>query len=235
MTGLATSRKHASTHCMQILPGLIPSPRPPLLIRSIPAPMSAARLSRPRQASRHLSRSMKSDTEAPVHGDWSESQTSVAPPKVFEAVGQGHGAHRARPASRRSAACAASGQAAAPWRMSRNHRYRRHAHRRGMRRRARAAMQWPDATRLSSSGRSNKERSMGNIKFEGSPPYALPIAQYVTARAEGAVVEMTLEVITPGKKPSIVPIKVQMTLDSARSLRAQLQPAITRAEVHQRP
>ena len=59
---------------------------------------------------------------------------------------------------------------------------------------------------------------MGNIKFEGSPPYALPIAQNVTARAEGAVVEMTLDVITPGKEPSIVPIKVQMTPDSARSL-----------------
>ena len=58
---------------------------------------------------------------------------------------------------------------------------------------------------------------MGNIKFEGSPPYALPIAQHVTARAEGAVVEMTLEVITPGKEPSIVPIKVQMTSDAARS------------------
>jgi hypothetical protein len=65
---------------------------------------------------------------------------------------------------------------------------------------------------------------MGNIKFEGRLPYALPIAQNVTARAEGAVVEMTLEVITPGKEPSIVPIKVQMTSDSARSLRAQLQP-----------
>src|SRR5262249_49285338 len=59
-------------------------------------------------------------------------------------------------------------------------------------------------------------------------------AQHVTARAEGAVVEMMMEVITPGKEPSIVPIKVQMTSDSARSLRAQLQPAITMAEVHQR-
>jgi hypothetical protein len=49
---------------------------------------------------------------------------------------------------------------------------------------------------------------MGNIKFEGSPPYALPIAQNVRARAEGAVVEMTLEVITPSKEPAIVPIKV---------------------------
>ena len=70
---------------------------------------------------------------------------------------------------------------------------------------------------------------MGNIKFEGTPPYALPIAQYVTARAEGAVVEMTLEVIAPGKA-----VKVQMTSDSARSLRAQFQPAITMAELHQR-
>src|SRR5215468_6812540 len=72
MTGLATSRKHASTRCVQILPGTIPCPRPSPLIRSIPAPMSAARLSRPRRASRHLSRSMKSNTEAPKHGDWSE-------------------------------------------------------------------------------------------------------------------------------------------------------------------
>ena len=75
---------------------------------------------------------------------------------------------------------------------------------------------------------------MGNIKFEGNLPYALPIAQYVTARAEGVVIEMTLEVIVPGKESSIVPVKVQMTSDSARSLRAQLQPAITMAEVHQR-
>jgi hypothetical protein len=57
---------------------------------------------------------------------------------------------------------------------------------------------------------------MGKIKFEGNPPYALPMVQNVTARAEGAVVEMTLEEITPGKEPSIVPIKVQMTSDSAR-------------------
>jgi hypothetical protein len=75
---------------------------------------------------------------------------------------------------------------------------------------------------------------MGKIKFEGNPPYTLPIAQTVTARAEGVAVEMTLDVIAPGKEPSIVPIKVQLTLESARSLRAQLQPAITMAEVHQR-
>jgi hypothetical protein len=45
---------------------------------------------------------------------------------------------------------------------------------------------------------------------------------------------VTLDVIAPGKEPSIVPIKVQMAVDSARSLRAQLQPAITMAEVRQK-
>jgi hypothetical protein len=75
---------------------------------------------------------------------------------------------------------------------------------------------------------------MGKIKFEGNPPYALPIVQNVMARAEGAAVELTLDVIASGKEPSLVPIKVQMMVDSARSLRAQLQPAITMAELHQR-
>jgi hypothetical protein len=48
---------------------------------------------------------------------------------------------------------------------------------------------------------------MGKIKFEGNPPNALPMVQNVTARAEGAVIEVTLDVIAPGKEPSIVPIK----------------------------
>jgi hypothetical protein len=54
---------------------------------------------------------------------------------------------------------------------------------------------------------------MGKIKFEGNPPYALPIVQNVTARAEGAAVELTLDVIASGKEPSLVPIKVQMMVD----------------------
>src|SRR5262245_54367227 len=75
---------------------------------------------------------------------------------------------------------------------------------------------------------------IGKIEFEGNPQYALPLVHGVTARAEGAVTEVTLDVIAPGKEPSIVPIKVQMAVDSARSLRAQLQPAITMAEVRQK-
>jgi hypothetical protein len=33
------------------------------------------------------------------------------------------------------------------------------------------------------------------------------------ARAEGATVEVTMDVIAPGKEPSLVPIRVQMTVD----------------------
>jgi hypothetical protein len=75
---------------------------------------------------------------------------------------------------------------------------------------------------------------MGKIKFEGGLPYALPIVQDATARAEGAAVELTLDIIAPGKEPSLVPIKVQMTADSARSLQAQLQSAITMADLRSR-
>jgi hypothetical protein len=79
-----------------------------------------------------------------------------------------------------------------------------------------------------------RKQFVGKIRFDGSAPYALPIVQNVTARAEAATVEVTIDVIAPGKEPSIVPVKVQMTVDFARSLRSQLQSAITRAEVYQK-
>jgi len=49
----------------------------------------------------------------------------------------------------------------------------------------------------------------------------------VTARAEGAVIEVIPDVSRPAKSHRIVPIKVQMAVDFSRSLHAQLQPAIT--------
>ena len=75
---------------------------------------------------------------------------------------------------------------------------------------------------------------MGNIKFEGDPPYTLPMAQTVTARPGRKTVEVILEVIAPGKVPSLVPIKIQMAPDSARTLQAQLQPAIRMTEAYQK-
>jgi hypothetical protein len=42
---------------------------------------------------------------------------------------------------------------------------------------------------------------MEKIKFEGNPPYALPMVQDVIARAEGAAVEVTLDLIAPPPVP----------------------------------
>jgi hypothetical protein len=71
---------------------------------------------------------------------------------------------------------------------------------------------------------------MGAIRFEGDPPYALPVAQEASANPEGEGVALTLRVIVPGKPPSLVPIRVQMTFEVAQHLLAQLVPAMRMAE-----
>jgi hypothetical protein len=75
---------------------------------------------------------------------------------------------------------------------------------------------------------------MGEIKYEGDPPYSLPVAQSASASAVDETVELTLRVIVPGKFPSPAPIRVQMTIDAARDLQAQMIPAIRMAEVRSR-
>jgi hypothetical protein len=75
---------------------------------------------------------------------------------------------------------------------------------------------------------------MNPVKFEGDPPYTLPVAQDAGANAAGEIVEVTLRVIVPGKLPSPAPIRVQMTVDVARNLQSQLIPAIRMAEVRAR-
>jgi hypothetical protein len=75
---------------------------------------------------------------------------------------------------------------------------------------------------------------MGKITFEGGPPYTLPVAQDASASAVDETVEVTLRVVVPGNLPSPAPIRVQMTADVARTLHAQLQPAIIVAEARAR-
>lgn len=79
-----------------------------------------------------------------------------------------------------------------------------------------------------------KKWPMGIIKFEGDPPYALPVAQGASANAEGEAVALTLRVIGPGKRPSLVPIRVQMTFEVAQNLLAQLVPAMRMAGLRAR-
>ena len=69
------------------------------------------------------------------------------------------------------------------------------------------------------------------IKFEGDPPYDLPIAQSAEARAEGINVELVLYVSVPGKLPSPAPVRVQMKPEIAWTLVTQMQPCATAAEM----
>ena len=69
------------------------------------------------------------------------------------------------------------------------------------------------------------------IKFEGDPPYDLPLAQSAEARAEGITVELVLRVSIPGKQPSPAPVRVQMMPEVARTLATQMQPCATAAEM----
>src|SRR5262249_26485087 len=78
MTALATSRKHVSTRCVRTPPGPIHRPGRSLLIRATPAPVSAATMSRPCHPWRHHSPSMRSDVQAPEHGELFASQASAA-------------------------------------------------------------------------------------------------------------------------------------------------------------
>jgi hypothetical protein len=71
---------------------------------------------------------------------------------------------------------------------------------------------------------------MGEIIFEGNPPFDLPVAQTAEARVEGETVEMFLTVSVPEVKPTPVRIRVAMTWETAAKLGVQLGPVSATAE-----
>lgn len=75
---------------------------------------------------------------------------------------------------------------------------------------------------------------MGNVRFEGDPPYDLPPSQTAEVQAVGETVELTLHIIVPGKLLSPAPIRVQMTATVARGLAGQMTAAATAAEMRAR-
>ena len=83
----------------------------------------------------------------------------------------------------------------------------------------------------SGAGERGEAKFMGTINFKGDPPYALLVAQDAGASAVGEIVEVTLHVVVPGKRPSPAPIRFQMTFEAAQNLQSQLIPAIRTAAV----
>ena len=60
------------------------------------------------------------------------------------------------------------------------------------------------------------------IKFEGDPPYDLPVAQTAYSRPRGEIVEVILIVSVPGIQPEMVEVRVPMSRETAQALGAQL-------------
>jgi hypothetical protein len=75
---------------------------------------------------------------------------------------------------------------------------------------------------------------MGTVTFEGEAPFELALQRLPTARAEGESVLVILPVFVPGEPQDTLDIRVMMAIQHAEQLFAQLQPALTMANVNLR-
>ncbi len=67
------------------------------------------------------------------------------------------------------------------------------------------------------------------IRFEGNPPYHLPVVQSIEAVAEGEIVELVVHVWLTGKSPALASIRAQITAAVAKTLADQLGEAAATA------
>jgi hypothetical protein len=69
------------------------------------------------------------------------------------------------------------------------------------------------------------------IEFEGAPPYELPVAQAAEARpTEDGLVELTFRVSLPGKLPTLAPVRIRLSHETALGLGIQTKIAAETAE-----
>jgi hypothetical protein len=69
------------------------------------------------------------------------------------------------------------------------------------------------------------------VKFEGDPPFALPVLQRATADAAGEAVELTVYVAIAAHGPEPVPVRASMTHGVALVLAERLKSAAVQAEL----
>jgi hypothetical protein len=67
------------------------------------------------------------------------------------------------------------------------------------------------------------------IRFEGNPPYHLPVVQSIEAVAEGEIVQLVVQVWLTGKSPALASIRAQITAADAKSLADQMSEAAATA------
>lgn len=75
---------------------------------------------------------------------------------------------------------------------------------------------------------------MGEITYQGEPPFHLPTTRPATVRGDSGTVEVTVFVSVEGKGPSDVPIRLGMPADEARRLITDLRRAVVEAQKRNR-
>jgi hypothetical protein len=71
---------------------------------------------------------------------------------------------------------------------------------------------------------------MGEIKYQGEPPFHLATTQPATARGDSLVVHLTLYASVPGRGPGDVPVELRLPTSEATQLVADIRRAITEAQ-----
>jgi len=76
---------------------------------------------------------------------------------------------------------------------------------------------------------------MGEIKYQGEPPFRLLLTQPIEARGDRNVVHMTLFASDAGKGPSDVPVRLGLSTSEASQLIADIRRAIEEAQKKRNP
>jgi hypothetical protein len=75
---------------------------------------------------------------------------------------------------------------------------------------------------------------MGEIIYQGEPPFHLTTTQPATVRGDSGTVEVTVFASVQGKGPSDIPIRLAMPVDEARRLITDLRRAVVEAQERNR-
>jgi hypothetical protein len=75
---------------------------------------------------------------------------------------------------------------------------------------------------------------MGEMKYQGDPPFHLPTTQAPTVRGDNNVVEVILYASVPGRGPADVPVRLGLSTNEASQLVADIQRAIEEAQERRR-
>jgi hypothetical protein len=75
---------------------------------------------------------------------------------------------------------------------------------------------------------------VGEIRFQGEPPFHLPMTQSPEVRGDKDVVHVTLFASVAGKGPRDAPVRLGLSTNDANQLIADIQRAIVEAQKRNR-